>query len=112
MGVPMVLDHVIPLAAGGESTFDNLCLCCYRCNEFKGAKHQASDPRTGETTRLYNPCRDHWRDHFTWGEDGLMIVGKTACGRATVYALRLNDDRLVRARQIWKLVGLHPPLDQ
>jgi hypothetical protein len=45
----MVLDHVIPLAAGGESTIDNLCLCCYRCNEFKGAKHQASDPQTGAT---------------------------------------------------------------
>ncbi|HRI55932.1 MAG TPA: HNH endonuclease signature motif containing protein [Anaerolineae bacterium] len=112
VGVPMVLDHVIPLAAGGESTFDNLCLCCYRCNEFKGAKHQADDPRTRETTRLYNPCHENWRDHFMWGKDGLMIVGKTACGRATIHLLRLNDDRLVRARQIWKLVGLHPPLDQ
>jgi len=40
-----------------------------------------------------------------------LIVGRSACGRATIQALRLNDDRLVRARQIWKLVGLHPPLD-
>lgn len=108
----MVLDHVIPLAAGGESTIGNLCLCCYRCNEFKGAKHQASDPQTGETTQLYNPCRELWRDHFTWEEGGLMIIGRSACGRATIHALRLNDDRLVRARQIWNLVGLHPPLDQ
>jgi hypothetical protein len=108
----MVLDHVIPLAAGGESTFDNLCLCCYRCNEFKGACSQARDPQTGSIVVLFNPCTQRWRDHFIWSEDGLRVLATSAFGRATVEALRLNDDRLVRARQIWKLVGLHPPLDQ
>ncbi|MFZ2360322.1 MAG: HNH endonuclease signature motif containing protein [Anaerolineae bacterium] len=111
VGVPMVLDHTIPLAAGGDSTVDNLCLSCYRCNEFKGARLQAPDPQTGEMIRLFNPCREQWRDHFAWAEEGRFIVGRSACGRATIQALRLNDDRLVRARQIWKLVGLHPPLD-
>jgi len=112
IGVPMVLDHVVPLAAGGASSIDNLCLCCYRCNEFKGARSEARDPQTGSIVVLFNPCTQRWRDHFIWSEDGLHVLATSACGRATVEALRLNDDRLIRARQIWKLVGLHPPLEE
>ncbi|HSN74284.1 MAG TPA: HNH endonuclease [Anaerolineae bacterium] len=112
IGVPMVFDHVVPLAAGGESVIENLCLSCYRCNEFKGAKSRVPDPETGTLVLLFHPCTQSWRDHFDWSEDSLKIVAMTACGRATIDALRLNDDRLVRARQIWKLVGLHPPLEE
>jgi len=32
-------------------------------------------------------------------------------GRATVEALRLNNDWLVSARRIWVRAGLHPPLE-
>jgi 5-methylcytosine-specific restriction endonuclease McrA len=38
VGIPMVVDHIVPLAAGGSSTSENLCLACYRCNEFKGPR--------------------------------------------------------------------------
>ena len=40
----MVVEHIVPLAAGGTFGMDNLCLSCYRCNEFKGARQQAPDP--------------------------------------------------------------------
>jgi len=109
-GVPMVMDHIVPLAAGGSSDIENLCLACYRCNEFKGARVDAIDPATGSRVPLFKPNAQLWRDHFTWSEDSLYVVGVTACGRATVETLHLNVERLIQARQIWTLVGLHPPL--
>jgi len=107
----MVVDHVIPLVAGGTSDIENLCLACYRCNEFKGARLNAPEPLTGEVVPLFNPNSHAWRDHFSWSKDGLRIVGHTTIGRATVEALRLNNDWLVRARRIWVIAGLHPPLE-
>ena len=31
-------DHVVPLAAGGEHTWENVKLACFKCNSLKGAK--------------------------------------------------------------------------
>lgn len=36
-GQPMTVDHIVPQAQGGSTTFDNLCFACRRCNEFKGS---------------------------------------------------------------------------
>ncbi len=111
VGVPMVIDHVIPLIAGGATAIANLALACYRCNEFKAARLNAPDPQTGETVSLFNPCTQEWHKHFAWSDEGLRIVGQTAIGRATCEALRLNNDWLISARQIWLRAGLHPPLE-
>jgi hypothetical protein len=107
----MVIDHIIPLASGGSSDIENLCLACYRCNEFKWARLEAIDPLTGTKAVLFKPRIQVWREHFAWSKDNLYIVGLSACGRATIETLHLNDPRLIQARQIWLLVGLHPPLD-
>lgn len=32
MGVTFEVDHILPKAAGGETTAENLCLCCPVCN--------------------------------------------------------------------------------
>jgi 5-methylcytosine-specific restriction endonuclease McrA len=32
------IDHVIPLARGGDNHIDNLVPCCYLCNAKKGAR--------------------------------------------------------------------------
>ena len=106
----MVMDHIIPLSLGGTSEIDNLCLCCYRCNEFKGAKQQGTDPLSGFHVDLFNPRTQFWTEHFAWSKNNLRTIGLTACGRATVERLRLNSSRLIQARRIWMLVGLHPPL--
>lgn len=111
-GVPMVVDHIIPLAAGGSSDVDNLCLACYRCNEFEGAQYESLDPLTETRVALFNPRLQVWTEHFAWSADGLQMVGLTACGRATVRTLRSNDLRLIQARRIWRIVGLHPPLEK
>jgi hypothetical protein len=107
----MVIDHVIPQAAGGATAVNNLTLACYRCNEFKGARVNALDPQTGERVPLFNPCTQEWYRHFAWSTDGLRIIGRTAIGRATVEALHLNNDWLAHARRIWISAGLHPPLE-
>ena len=111
VGVGMVIDHVIPLSAGGATESSNLALSCYRCNEVKGDRTGAKDPSTGETVPLFNPCLQEWHKHFSWSEDGSFIIGITATGRATITMLHLNDEWLVGARRLWMRIGLHPPLE-
>jgi hypothetical protein len=110
-GVAMVVEHIIPLAAGGSDDIDNLCLACYRCNQFKGPKLTAIDPQSTATALLFNPHTQRWAEHFQWTADNLAITGLTATGRATIALLRMNDPWLTRARQIWRIAGIHPPLD-
>jgi hypothetical protein len=50
-----------------------------------------------------------WSDHFAWHRDGLYILGRTSTGRATVDALRLNDEYQQSARSVWLLAGIYPP---
>jgi hypothetical protein len=108
-GLSGEIDHVMPRARGGLTTDDNLCLACAACNGYKGASTHAVDPESGEQVALFNPRRQNWREHFAWSEDGTRVIGLTACGRATVVALRLNHALTVAARSIWVSVGQHPP---
>jgi hypothetical protein len=111
VGIPMVVEHILPLAAGRTSMLDNFCLSCYRCNEFKGPRYDAVDPRDGQAIPLFHPRQQRWGDHFAWEDDGVTVRGLTPSGRATVDLLRFNNAWIVHARRIWILVGLQPPLD-
>ena len=106
-----VIDHILPESAGGSTARENLWLVCTRCNQFKGSKTQAADSQTGEVVPLFNPRTQVWTEHFSWSEDGTEIVGRTACGRATVDALCLNRELVILARRRWVSVGWHPPAD-
>jgi len=108
-GMPLEVEHIRPRARGGQTTLKNLCLACHRCNEYKGERLEAPDPATGEIVPLFNPRIQIWHEHFRWSRDGIEIMGLTASGRATVQALRLNNDDIVVARHLWVAVGLHPP---
>ena len=108
-GIPLTYDHVTPTSRGGPTTFDNLCLACRTCNEFKTNTTRAVDPLTQESTPLFHPRQQHWPDHFAWSLDGTRIEGTTAIGRATVVALRMNHAPIVAARRRWCAVGWHPP---
>ena len=108
-GQPLTVEHILPVTRGGSSDEGNLWLACRRCNEFKGAQVEATDPETGEAVRLFNPRHQVWREHFAWSGDGTRINGLTPCGRATSVALRLNNEDIVSARRLWVSVGWHPP---
>ena len=108
-GHAFTVDHILPFSRGGTNDFNNLCLCCFWCNNYKHARTHALDARTGSITPLFNPRTDNWHDHFRWSPTYTRVVSRTARGRVTIEVLRLNRPSLVRARQIWVRHGLHPP---
>ena len=103
------IEHIVPLAAGGSNDDSNLWLACHACNLFKGAKTRSRDPLSARIVALFNPRRQRWSRHFQWSDDGALILGRTACGRATVIALNLNNLIAVRVRRHWVAAGWHPP---
>lgn len=109
-GISLTYDHIQPVSKGGETSFENVCLACRSCNEFKSNLTEAIDPLTGESFTLFNPRKQKWSDHFTWNIDATRVEGKTATGRATVVCLRMNNSVVVVARKRWVISGWHPPL--
>jgi hypothetical protein len=67
----------------------------------RGIKGRACQCRVGRA----------WHEHVAWSGDGTQVIGLTPCGRATVLALKLNNDDMVVARRLWVSVGWHPPDD-
>ncbi|MDM8524197.1 HNH endonuclease signature motif containing protein [Desulfococcaceae bacterium HSG8] len=108
-GLRMHVDHIIPESAGGGSSPDNLCLACFSCNVYKGAKQTWNDPLTQKTVSLFHPLYQNWNEHFIWDESKTKIIGLTSCGRATVEALKMNNPTVVNARRRWASAGWHPP---
>lgn len=111
IGMPLTIEHLTPLAAGGHTVEENLWLSCHRCNSYKGVQTTALDPETGQTVALFNPRQDIWTDHFEWNKDGTLILGKTPAGRATGLALQLNNPEIVVTRRLWVSAGWWPPQD-
>lgn len=109
VGSALEIDHIVPLSANGSSVQSNLCLACSNCNQAKGSKTEGIDPNSDERVPLFNPRTQNWHNHFQWSEDGTTIIGKTASGRATVSALNMNQELVVKARRRWAAVGWHPP---
>lgn len=108
-GQLMTVDHIIPESKGGETEFDNLCFACRRCNEFKGATVEITDPLSDKIMPLFHPRQQRWDDHFAWNMSSIRLVGLTAVGRATIIALNMNNEVIIDARQRWVSVGWHPP---
>ncbi len=77
------LEHIIPVAKGGDSSELNLWLSCPLRNRFKADKTSSRDPDTGIEVPLFNPRTQRWSEHFRWAEDGIRVIGLTPVGRAT-----------------------------
>lgn len=101
--------HLVPVSAGGTSEEANLWLACQACNNAKRAQVTGYDLITGVAVMLFNPRGQRWAEHFSWSNDGLEIIGQTPCGRATVRALKLNNEVVLTARRWWVSAGWHPP---
>lgn len=111
--VPIVLqvDHILPLHKGGTDNEENLWLLCATCNRAKSDKVLVFDKITQNEVPIFNPRTENWNEHFSWSEDGIEIVSKTAVGRATISALNLNRDLYIIVRRNWVIAGWHPPKD-
>ncbi len=103
------IEHIIPKLKDGTDAEENLWLSCGLCNRFKGMQTEALDEETQNFVSLFNPRRQIWTEHFLWSADGAIIIGVTPIGRATVNALKLNNEIAVEVRRNWILAGWHPP---
>lgn len=103
------VEHIVPRSVGGETTLDNLAWSCIGCNGHKSSKQQALDPQTQTFVALFDPRQQRWSEHFAWSDDGTKVVGLTACGRATIVALKLNRFGVVNLRRLLVGAGVHPP---
>jgi hypothetical protein len=81
----------------------------FHCNRRKSNKTDGVDTETGASVQFFNPREESWNEHFEWSEGGIVILGKTAVGRATVDALELNRTRILLIREADKEVDRHPP---
>ncbi len=107
---PLEIDHILPIALDGTDDEQNLWLACRLCNSHKGIQTHGIDSITKKRTPLFNPRKQNWKRHFRI-ENGIKIVGKTAIGRATVYALQMNNQIAITVRENWVIAGWYPPKD-
>ena len=105
------IEYIQPIADGGTDAEENLWLACRECNSHKSIKTFGFDEKSGKLIRLFNPRKQNWSRHFKFNDDKTEIIGKTACGRATVEALKLNNEILVSVRRLWVEFDLFPPKD-
>jgi 5-methylcytosine-specific restriction endonuclease McrA len=61
------LDHVIPRAHGGKSTWDNIVCCCSNCNHEKGGR----TPQEVHMKLLQKPKKPNWTPFFKISMDEL-----------------------------------------
>ena len=109
LGMPFEVDHIVPVADGGETAVHNLCLACPRCNRFKAYRTAIFDTETNKMIDLFHPVQDVWNAHFAWSEDFCTVIALTDVGRVTINALRMNRPRLVNVRRYWVILNMHPP---
>jgi hypothetical protein len=81
------IDHVIPRAAGGPTSEENLALACVSCSLHKAAKQTAVNPVDGKEVPLFNPRTDRWSDHFRWDREIVVGINRNrTCHRRRVVA--------------------------
>ncbi len=108
IGQAFHFDHIIPLSVGGQTTAENLCLACSHCNIAKSNRSEGLDAEAGAIARFFNPRIDDWEEHFSWSRNWENLIGKTAIGRVTIVALKMNDKLLQEARPFWRAAGRIP----
>jgi hypothetical protein len=104
---PFHIEHIIAVKHFGGDELANLAWSCHGCNLAKSSNLSGIDLTTGKVVRLFNPRRQRWERHFA--SLGPLIFGRTACGRATVAVLNMNEDRRVELRRLLIAANLYPP---
>ncbi len=71
---PFDIEHIIPISKTGTSDSSNLAYSCNGCNGLKYNKIESIDPISNKLTPIFHPRKNKWSDHFTWSDDGLLVV--------------------------------------
>lgn len=88
------IDHIVPKSIAPNYTYfsKNLALCCWGCNQAKGAH----DPRTGRAAKkgqypsesgdykAFHPYFDEWDAHFYKDAGSLLIIPRDSSKKAEV----------------------------
>ena len=106
--LPLEVEHIVPVARGGEDTAANWALACRACNLYKATHVSGPDPASEAVVRLFHPREDRWEDHCQVAPESGEMVGRTPIRRATVMRLGLNSAAQVAARRQWIRLGLFP----
>src|SRR5262249_61385600 len=62
--LPLEMEHIVPLARGGEDTAANWALACHACNLYKATHVSGPDPASEAVVRLFPPPVHSWGDQF------------------------------------------------
>jgi hypothetical protein len=106
---PFSIEHILPRSKEGLNDFENLAYACIGCNIYKSNKTEFIDIVSQQFSKLFNPRTMNWHEHFIWDETFTSIIGKTAIGRATIEAIKLNRKPLKNLRRALIAIGEHPP---
>ena len=106
---PYAVEHIYPRVSGGTDEWENLAWACQGCNGHKLAATGAGDPLNGAHAALYHPRLDQWSEHFQWSIDGLVLLGLTPTGRATIERLQLNRSNVINLRRVLQAFGVPSP---
>jgi len=106
-GATFHIEHIVPKSRGGLSTLENLAWCFPSCNLHKADRSDVVDPDSKNLVPIFHPRRDEWKDHFRW--NGYQLRGRTPSGRATILALKLNNDRRILIRRAEERFDVFPP---
>lgn len=104
---PFHVEHIIPVKHHGDDDPNNLAWSCHDCNLGKSSNLSGRDLATGRIVVLFNPRRQRWKRHFKWA--GARLIGLTACGRATIDVLNINEPERIDLRELLVIAGLFPP---
>ena len=106
---PFDVEHIVPISQNGKTEIENLALSCHGCNLYKSNRTESYDVASERVSRLFNPRKDIWNEHFGWAENYSIVIGLTPIGRATVETLKLNRKSLVNRRKALHILGEQPP---
>jgi 5-methylcytosine-specific restriction endonuclease McrA len=80
----LTLDHVVPVAKGGRTTWENCVAACADCNHTKGMKHAVPKhmpykPTYGQLVELHRKRtlevpHASWNDYLNWPSDKVRII--------------------------------------
>ena len=100
------VEHIVARQHSGTDALSNLAWSCHECNLAKSSNLSGVDPMTGRVIMLFNPRRQRWKRHFRW--KGARLIGRTACGRATIDVLNINEPERIDLRELLVFAGLFP----